>query len=154
MLSHLYYSSFGTTIFKSYAVPNLLKKKKNKSKQKNKETVSLWINNKWSGFPSSNYLEYGSKIAYVRTTMSSKLLRKPARDYIIYVNVHWICVTSLGWSTTVFGRRLTVHTKHVSRYNRYIENISHNDRADTNGSKTWIGKNDRRHQPSQSSILL
>ena len=67
----------------------------------------------------------------------------------------WICVTSLGWSTTVFGRRLTVHTKQVSRYNRYIENISPNVGTETNGSnKTWIGKNDRRHQPSQSSILL
>ena len=67
----------------------------------------------------------------------------------------WICITSLGWSTTVFGRRLTVHTKQVSQYNRYIESISPNVGAETNGSdKTWIGKNDRRHQPSQSSILL
>ena len=41
------------------------------------------------------------------------------------------------------------------QYNRYIENISPNVGAETNGSnKTWIGKNDRRHQPSQSSILV
>lgn len=85
---------------------------------------------------------------------SANILRKPARDYIIYVNVGkqgflrrlalqsivpkfpnpWTCVTSLGWSATVFGRRLTVHTKQVSRYNRYIENISPNVGAETNGS--------------------
>ena len=40
MLPHLYYSSFGTTIFKSYAVPNLLKIKK---KQQRNSKPSLRI---------------------------------------------------------------------------------------------------------------